>query len=390
VWITRLHAEALRVYDELVIHFERGVNLISGPNGAGKSTVLEGIEYLSSGRSLRAKRDRELIKWNCQQCTLHCDFTDRAGSAERIDALVDANQGRSVKVNDKVQTHLRDWIGRLKTVSFSREDLELVSGDPSVRRRFLNLEISKLRPQYLQFFSQYRRSLEQRNALLKELRRGHVSSGVLEQWDRSLVEYGSRVVAERIEFLRSLSRSATLVQQRLTDGSERLHVEYECSFDLTDLQMNERNDLEVEQVKERFRHSLSEKRREELDRGVTLIGPHRDDMCLLLGLTASKSDEINWVDMRKFSSQGQGRTAALAVKLGLARMTLEAKGDPPILLLDDVFSELDAVRRKAIVQQFHSFDQLLITTTDPGLIEPPSSLPFCHFAVSNGAVRRIT
>ena len=383
MWVERLQVQYFRNYVELDIHFVGGLNLIYGDNGSGKTSLIEAIEYLSSGRTPRGRSDRELIHWNGENLILHCHFRGSQSDEMRIDLLIERSGKQTVKFNQKQHFQLCDWIGRLKTVSFCQQDLQLVAAEPSLRRRFLNMEIGKLHPQYLPTYLQYRRSLAQRNALLKELRMGRASTRLLAQWTQSLLEHGILIIKERRNFISSLAKPALTIHRSLTDERESLQIQYECSCgNNRDMNTNET------ELRDSFIGALEHRKQDEIRRGTTLVGPHRDDISFLLGLHDSASSNIQWVDLRKFGSQGQHRTAALSAKLGVAELVLQQTGEAPVVLLDDVFSELDQSRRNAILGQLRRFDQLFITTTDRSFVDPQGDIAARVFEVVNGKVHR--
>jgi len=245
-----------------------------------------------------------------------------------------------------------EFVGQFKAVSFSAADLEVVRGEPSRRRRFLDLEIAQLSPSYVHALGYYRKVVEQRNRLFKTARDRSMRAIVEETlgaWTDQLVQYGSRMMERRAHFLEQLQAFSQPIHTLMTDGAERLTVAYHPSF---------KAPADVEGIQERFREALGGMREEELRRQVTLLGPHRDDVTLL----------VNGRDVRTFGSQGQQRTVALSIKLAEVELMRDLTGESPVCLLDDVFSELDARRRAHIFDVTLDSCQTFLSTTDLELL----------------------
>ncbi|MXY46879.1 MAG: DNA replication and repair protein RecF, partial [Chloroflexi bacterium] len=264
-------------------------------------------------------------------------------------------------------------IGHLNAVMFSANDLDLVYGSPSVRRRYLNILISQIDNEYLRTVQRYERVVRQRNFLLKQIREGASQVGEIAFWDDQLVAEGSRIMAQRIETVNALSDGAMPIYANLSGGGERMTVKYHPNIELTPESESE------SAIADALRAQLVERQRQELARGITVTGPHRDDVALALdGLSAAG-----------FASRGQSRTAVLALKLAEGAYLRSKRGQEPVLLLDDVLSELDAVRREQVLGLAAQYHQTLITTADADAIAAQLPSEAARFSVCAGLVQPI-
>jgi DNA replication and repair protein RecF len=337
-----------RNYPALSAGFSPTLNVFVGPNAQGKTNLLEAIGLLATTKSFRGSRDQDLIGFDAE-------FTTDTGTVVRerrpdvtLEVTIGRGQLKQVRINGVRQHRLIDFIGQFNAVSFSSADIEVVRGEPSLRRRFLDLEISQVGPSYVYALAHYRRVLEQRNRLLKALREGGQRSFLgdsLAAWDEQLVEHGAHMVQRRRQFVRHLEELARPIHARLTEGEEQLGLAYECSFPLPE--------GDADAVRAAFAQALQESRPEELRRGVSVVGPHRDDLLFV----------INGRDVRIYGSQGQQRTAALSTRLAEIEVICELTEEPPVCLLDDVLSELDDLRRAQIFDVTIGACQTFLTCT---------------------------
>lgn len=335
-----------RNYCRQEISFHPGINVLSGGNAQGKTSFLEAIYYLSASRSFRAARESEMVRLGSDFFYLQGNFLIREGRC-----LAEIGYRRphhlQIKLNGKLFKR-SDYIHKHPVVVFSPDDLFLIKEGPSVRRRFLDMESSRLKPLYYSRLRDYYRALRQRNQLLKEHRGGPFSDfSILDPWEQTLVKVGSWIVKERIQLLEDLENLAKNHFSRLTGGLERLSLGYISTINFGG---------EREQIERSFKEQLLKARSAEFRKGSTLVGPHLDDFAFL----------INGLDARKFASQGQQRSAVLALKMGEADLFNSSGDERAILLLDDVFSEFDESRRRHILQFISERDdQSFITTAVP-------------------------
>ncbi|WP_248929333.1 DNA replication/repair protein RecF [Paenibacillus hamazuiensis] len=343
--VNSLNLRHYRNYEKVDFTTSHMVNIFVGPNAQGKTNLLESIYVLALTKSHRTHQDKELIQWDAPHAHLQGDVEKKYGTVH-LDLTV-SQQGKKAKLNGLEQKKLSNFIGALNVVMFAPEDLEIVKGSPGVRRRFLDMEIGQVHPAYLYDLSQYQKVLAQRNNLLKQMFAGGGShASMLEVWNEQLVQFGIKIVKKRQSFIKKLQIWAEKIHSGITGGQERLEIRYDSALDLS-----QSEDETV--LFDQFMIKLSQVREQELRRAVTLVGPHRDDLLFF----------INGKEAQTFGSQGQQRTTALSLKLAEIELIHEEVGEYPILLLDDVLSELDRYRQTQLIETFQNKVQTFITTT---------------------------
>jgi len=349
--LQRIELLQFRNYRELSLEFTRGLNVFVGENAQGKSNLLEGIYLAALGRSFRTTSDEELIAWGEAFARVRAEV-EREVAASRIEVLLKRDGGKEIKVAGESLRRHSDLLGTLNAVVFSPDDLQLVKGAPALRRRFLDIEIAQVSPAYRHHFTRYQRVLRQRNNLLKAIHLGSIGRDALVDWDEQLIADGSRIVAKRAQAVRRLSAWSRQMQRRISGGKEELALVYRPFFAAPDEPPSDEWE-DVEAVAERFRRALAAVRRDEVVRATSLVGPQRDDVAFMVGD----------VDLRYFGSQGQQRTAVLSTKLSELEFIRDEAGEYPILLLDDVMSELDEARRARFLETVSGRINTFITTT---------------------------
>lgn len=362
-----IQLQQYRNYETVDLQTDGMVNVFIGPNAQGKTNLLEAIFVLALTKSHRTSKDKELIGWNADAARVSGEADRRYGSVKL--ELLFSSQGKKAKINGLEQRKLSEFIGTLNVVMFAPEDLEIVKGAPGVRRRFLDMEIGQMQPSYLHAHQQYGKVLMQRNHYLK-----HASPGtahpMLEVWNEQLASYGVKMIQKRQSFIQKLQKWAAAIHEGITGGNEALTVSYAPSLDC--------DGTEDESVLfERFMVKLSQMREQELRRGATLVGPHRDDL----------SFAINGKEAQTYGSQGQQRTAALSLKLAELELVHEEIGEYPVLLLDDVLSELDRSRQTQLIETFQSKVQTFITTTGLESVDTGKLRDACLYHVREGSVK---
>lgn len=362
--IDTLWIENFRNYRQEKVFFGPSFNLIIGENAQGKTNLLEAVLYLSSGRSHRANREEELI--NDKESFFYLKGLFSALHGETLLEVFRSREEKRLKINLVEEKRLANFLGLINTVIFSPEDLRLIKDSPAERRRFLNILISQLYPKYYSYLQDYRKIIFQRNSLLKRVQKGIGSIEELETWDEQLAETGAKIVEMRIKTVEKLAAWGSFFHEQLTEGKEKFSLSYKSSIPF-------RQEI---RIKDSFLNLLQEFRKQEILRGISLIGPHRDDMVIFL-------DEKH---TRIYGSQGQQRTAALTVKLAEIELIKEIRGDYPILLLDDVMSELDPHRQAYLLETIGEKIQTLITSTDLKPFSPPVVGKAKIFTVSAGNV----
>ncbi|MDQ4075109.1 MAG: DNA replication/repair protein RecF [Chloroflexota bacterium] len=364
-----------RNYVRLDGSFQPGATILFGENAQGKTNFLEAIYYLSNASASHARTDRQLI---------HFDATEDLIPFGRLDASVQRQDGlqrvsltiglqgnrlqKRIELNG-MKKRVYEYVGEINVVLFLPEDIDLIASGPSLRRRYLDTTISQVDQEYYRSLSTYDEVLTQRNAQLRALsERGtgaREAEDLLAVWDEQLVETGAYLVLRRQRVISRLDELAGRIHPELTGYREFLrlayvprldlgyHASHQLSLDMGNDLLCESSILTLEEVERRFEQSLRRARSEELARGMTIVGPHRDDVRFL----------VNDVDMTDYGSRGQQRTSALTLKLSEVALITEQRGDPPILLLDDVMSELDEARRTYMTDMLRKHPQVFITTT---------------------------
>lgn len=332
-----------RNYGDLTLEFSDGVNVFLGENAQGKTNLLESIYVLALARSHRTSSDKDLIQWSEKEATIS-GRVKRAISDTPL-SLNFSNKGKKARVNHLEQSKLSQYIGQLNVILFAPEDLELVKGAPSVRRRFIDMEFGQMNPLYLYNTTQYKRILKERNAYLKRLQLKQTTDTVfLDVLSEQLVNVGAQILLARESFLKKLEQAAQPIHAEISDQRETLHLVYNSSVNF-----EEKDNLAG--VTAAFEAALLKQRAREIMMGSTLLGPHRDDLQFI----------VNDNDVAVFGSQGQQRTTALAVKLAEIDLMQQETGEYPVLLLDDVLSELDANRQTHLLLAIQDKVQTFIT-----------------------------
>lgn len=373
--ITQLSLTNYRNYGRLTLELPSGPILLRGDNAHGKTNLLESIYFLSTTRGVHARADQQLINWLVlRQDPLpfaRVEATIQTGNDAFQLAITILREGDSLRKDIRlngVKKRAMDIIGKLNTVMFLPEDIELVTGAPAVRRRYLDSTLCQISQNYCQALSRYNKILTQRNALLKELYKRNGNVDQLLYWDEELAHYGATLVVERHNTILELDTTARQRHRELSGGKEGLRLHYAPSFDphqrpkpdyqlpllMEDLAPYTTAAPPIKEVRETFLAYLKQARDEEINRGVTLVGPHRDDFHFL----------VDGIDMTLFGSRGQQRTAALSTKLAEISLMRQTTGETPVLLLDDVMSELDFSRRQQVIAVVDQVGQAILTTTD--------------------------
>jgi DNA replication and repair protein RecF len=393
--LERLDLEEFRVYRRASLEIPPAGMRLFGTNASGKTSLLEAIYLLATTRSPRASVDRDLINWESNEEYDLAPYaravgymTDSDGDDHEIEITLVADAARPNVTRKRAKLdgracRLTGIVGTLKVVLFSPEDLNLVLGSPAGRRRYLDISISQLDRTYLRALSRYGKLVERRNSLLKDLGNGsgRNAEDELAYWDDEFTTYSSYILAARLRYLDGLKQYAADAFRRLSESDGRLRIDYASSVNLPDAQigrvmsgsLSDGQALLVRAVGSQLR----QRRQEELRRGLTLIGPHRDDFVYLL-------DDRN---LASFGSRGQQRLVVVATKLAELAQIIALSGEPPVLLLDDVLSELDPEHQDGLLGGLGSAGcQIILTATSRDLVEHPalSDLPIGE--VGGGAV----
>lgn len=368
MYIEQLSLTNYRNYERLDISFENKVNVILGENAQGKTNMMESIYVLALAKSHRTSNDKELILWDKDYAKIEGRIQKQYGPLPM--QLVISKKGKKAKCNHIEQRRLSQYVGNMNVVMFAPEDLNLVKGSPQVRRRFIDMEIGQVSPIYLHDISQYQKILQQRNHCLKMMQvKRQTDQTVLEILTEQFIQIAVKIVTKRFEFLRLLEEWAKPIHSGISRGLETLEIQYKPSVDVLEAQ-------DLSKMIECFAEKFNKVKMREIERGTTLFGPHRDDLQFL----------VNGHEVQKFGSQGQQRTAALSVKLAEIELIHSEIGEYPILLLDDVLSELDDYRRSHLLNTIQGKVQTFVTTTSVDGIEHETLKCAATFEVKSGKI----
>lgn len=369
MFLKNLALKQYRNYESLQLSFDQHVTLFVGQNAQGKTNILESIYVLALAKSHRTTKDRDLIQWDQEFAVIKGEVEQRYTTAKLELQLT--RRGKKAKLNGIEQRKLSDYVGALNVVMFAPEDLEIVKGSPSVRRRFIDMEIGQVSPAYLYTLTDYNKLITQRNQFLKDFHQHQKNLALLDVWNQQMAEMIVKILKKRYLFINQLQHWASTIHQRITDGKETLSIRYNGTIDI-DPQLSDNDSAD------HILQKLEEVRQREIMRGTSLIGPHRDDL----------SFYVNGIDVQQFGSQGQQRTTALSLKLAELELIKEEVGEYPILLLDDVLSELDELRQTQLLDAIQDRVQTFVTTTGVEGLRHQTLDQAKVFRVKQGAVIR--
>ncbi|MEY8378391.1 DNA replication/repair protein RecF [Lachnospiraceae bacterium 56-18] len=332
--IRSLKLKNYRNYDLLKLDFDGAANIFYGDNAQGKTNILEAVYISGTTKSHRGAKDRELIRFGQDESHIEA-IVEKNGIDYQLDMHLKKNSPKGIAINKMPIRKASELFGIVNFVFFSPEDLNIIKNGPSERRRFIDMELSQLDRVYLSNLTNYNRIVNQRNHLLKSMGIGGELKDTLEVWDMQLIQYGDKIIERRKEFLDKVNEIISSIHKKLTGDREEIQVIYEPS----------NGNLTLEQA-------LQKNRERDIRIKSTSAGPHRDDICFMVG----------GLDIRRYGSQGQQRTAALSLKLSEIELVKQAAKDTPVLLLDDVLSELDKHRQNYLLDSINDI-QTLITCT---------------------------
>ncbi|MDI3480862.1 MAG: replication and repair protein RecF [Tepidanaerobacteraceae bacterium] len=363
MFLSSLRLVDFRNFKELEVSFSKGINIFYGDNAQGKTNLLESIFFLSNLRSEKAVREHQLIMHNKPLAYIKGIFNTGSGPVER-EIILYSDRKKVVKEGGEQKSRWSDLCEDLSAVFFSPDDLNLIKGSPSLRRKYLDYLIYQLKPVYMKYLHTYYRVVSQRNVLLKSIKKNPSLSDSIELWDVQLCDAGSRILEERLKLIEVVNDYMRKLFNGFCGENPVLNVKYISSVSI------ESRDT----IKRDFLKALKQEREKDISRAFTANGPHRDDVIFLL----------DGHDARFFGSQGQQRLLALCLKKVQAGILAREKGEFPIMLLDDVMSELDSSKRKLILGNTDS--QVFITTTDLSFIPQDMKLKSKLFKVKDGSL----
>ena len=327
-----------RSYKDKTFNFSDKLNILVGKNAQGKTNVIEAIFYAVIGRSFKTSKEKEVIKWGENRAYIGGEFEKRYRE-QKIELFFDENKKKSIKLDGIALHKIGELMGNANAVFFSPDELKLVKESPEERRRFMNIDISQTNKRYFYMIGRYEKVLANRNKLLKSSSDINVIKETIEIWDRALSDLAEKIANERKKFIEELSPLAKLAHQYISNGTEDIEIKYCSSFD--------------DNYSEKMFKYLQKNIEKDFKLGYTTVGVHRDELDIYL----------NGNEVKNFGSQGQQRTVALSMKLAELEIIKNRVGEYPILLLDDVFSELDSQRRQRLLK-FTSKTQTIITCTE--------------------------
>ncbi len=397
MFLTHLSLTDFRIFSRFDQEVPLNSVILVGDNAQGKTSVLEAIYYLSTMDSFQASNSLDLINFSALQnnlavCRIVADFRKKDTDHHleiRIIKDTNANGNQSVRKEvllDGSQQKINTVIGTFNAVLFLPHMLQIVTGSPKLRRHYLNLTLAQVDPAYTESLAEYNKALAQRNALLKQINERSGDVDQLSYWDEIITQAGSYIIHARIQAIRDLGYLAASIHQELTRGEEILRLNYQPSFDPAasppgqiELPLEnslDRSGFDLKDIRDAYREKLLSTRTEDIYRGVTSRGPHRDEMRYL----------SNGIDLGNFGSRGQLRTAMLAIKLAEVNWLKEKNGDWPVLLLDEVLAELDDTRRLDLLDRLAKTEQSLLTTTDLDLFSDEFKQSATQWEIKNGGL----
>ena len=346
MWIKDIKIKNFRNYINEEISFNKNINVFYGENAQGKTNIIESIFLCGIGKSFRANSDNEMINFNYENAIIEIEFQkkDRDGKIK-----IELGQKKNIYLNGIKLKKISELLGNINLVIFTPEDINILKGSPQERRKFLDIMISQLRPNYLNCLTLYLKTLEQRNNYLKQIKESKKDENLLEIWDEKLAEYGELIYKYREEFIEKIKNKIENIHNLITENKEKIKIEYISNC----------------KNKEEFLKLLKERKKLDIIKGFTTKGIHRDDFKIY----------INEKEIDIYGSQGQNRTAMLSLKLSELEVIKDEIGEEPILLLDDFMSELDSKRRKNFIENINN-TQIIITCTEKLTLENLDSFSY--------------
>ena len=360
MFIKSLTLKNFRNYDIQEFSFINGVNILHGDNGQGKTNVLEALFLASMGKSFRTSHDTEMIKEDCDALEILITAEEEENETE-IKLTYNKARQKAIRLNGIYLRKMGDLMGALPCVIFSPSNMMLLSAGPSERRKFMDMALCQLKPVYYYNLQQYNKILMQKNTFLRDSIAGNVNRDMLDVWNLSLAQYGAEITAQRIQYLEKVSQYASDYHASISGNSEEIQLHYEASGSAD---------------KEAFYQKLTDISTREIERHMSLIGPQKDDIDFTLKGAG---------DMKKYGSQGQKRTCVLALKLAETSILRDETGKMPVLLLDDVMSELDSSRQEMLIRGIGD-TQVFITCTESERLKKDAERPSKNFLIQKGKV----
>ena len=340
--VNALYLKQYRNIEKTELTFCKGVNIIYGENAQGKTNILEALWLFTGTKSFRNSKDVEQIQFEKESALIQTDFISQGREQK---AKIEFTEKKTAYLNDIKQSSVSQFASVFPAVIFSPEHLLLVKGGPKERRQFIDNALCQIKPRFHEYLTKYKKNLAQRNALLKDYKYNSSIEVMLDIFEENLASLGAKIILQRQKYIEALGEQVKKIYFGISSGNEEIEIKYLCSFDIK------------EEIQQDFLNALKLSRSDDMQTLSTSVGPHRDDMEIY----------INGISARKFGSQGQQRSAVLALKLAEANVLKEKTGEQPIALLDDVMSELDEQRQDYILHHIDGW-QVFITCCDPDTI----------------------
>lgn len=360
MFIDSLELSKYRNYENLNISFDPGITILYGDNAQGKTNILEALYIAGTTKSHRGSKDKDIIKFDEEEAHIRLK-TKKNDIGHKIDVHLRKNKNKYIAIDGISIKKSGELLGLINMIFFSPEDLSIIKNGPSQRRRFMNLELCQLNKLYFYNYINYNKALEQRNTLLKQIASDNKLKDTLDIWDDYIIQYGTEVIKERQHFIDRLNEIVKVIHDHLTGGREKIEIKYEKNVSIED-----------------YEKVLQKKRDIDMRYQSTQTGPHRDDMCFY----------INGIDVRTYGSQGQQRTAALSLKLAEIELVKSIINDTPVLLLDDVMSELDSNRRNYLLESIKDIQTVVTCTGYDDFIKSRLTIDKIY-EVINGSIKEM-
>lgn len=368
MYIKHIELNQFRNYENISFDFENKINVIIGENAQGKTNLVESIYMLALASSHRTSKSQDVIMWEK-------DFTKISGIVEKEKStvpleLIISKKGKKGRVNHLTQTKMSQYVGHLNVVMFAPEDLNIVKGSPQVRRKFLDTEISQISPIYLHDLAQYIKILKQKNSLLKMMQlKKSQDTTMLDIYNEQMITFGAKIIEKRLNFIEKLKISSTEIHSSVSRNKEVLDIQYEST-------LGPLESVDIPELVTQFEEKFDKIKYKEIERGTSLIGVHRDDLMFY----------VNGKNVQTFGSQGQQRTTALSLKISEIELIKSETKEYPVLLLDDVLSELDGYRQSQLLETIKGKVQTFITTTNTDGIDHDTLKSADEFVIGNGSL----
>lgn len=361
--IEKVTLKNFRNYENLEINLKPNLNVFKGSNAQGKTNFLESIYFSSIGKSPKTSKEKDLILWKKDDAKIVVEVKKQYYS-QKIETYLCKTAKKTIKINGLNIRKIGDLIGEMPVVYFSPDEIGLIKDGPSDRRRFMDIDISQLNKNYFYLLCRYEKILAERNKLLKETKKFENLSQTIDLWDAQLAEVASKIIYFRLDFIEKIKQPANIAHAKITSNQEDLQIKYQGL-----------QNKSVEELKQKLLKSYKDNLKRDFDFGYTTIGPHRDDIEI----------KINNVDIRDFGSQGQQRLATLSIKVAELSLFEQIVKEKPILLLDDVLSELDSKRCKNFLEEIKNYQTILTTTKFNRKLDENSAV----FVVKNATITQL-